>query len=85
LDVLSGQFPVPTLVASITPRFRVDQVFRCRRLEQLAAFPSAGRVVPEFGDPKIREILWRNYRLVYRLAGSSLAQAAAGFTSNFSE
>lgn len=42
-------------------------------------------MVPEFGDPKIREILWRNYRLVYRLAGSSLAQAAAGFTSNFSE
>ena len=41
-------------------------------LERLAAFPNSGRVVPEFGDPKMREVLWRNYRLVYRLAGSSV-------------
>jgi plasmid stabilization system protein ParE len=41
-------------------------------VERLAAFPNSGRVVPEFGDPRIREIVWRNYRLVYRLAGSSV-------------
>ena len=30
-------------------------------VERLAAFPESGRVVPEFSDPKIREVLWRNY------------------------
>ena len=41
-------------------------------VERLAAFPSSGRMVPEFGNPMLREVLWRNYRLVYRLAGSSV-------------
>jgi toxin ParE1/3/4 len=40
--------------------------------EQLALFPESGRVVPEFSDPRIREILWRNYRLVYRTSGATV-------------
>jgi toxin ParE1/3/4 len=35
--------------------------------ERLATFPESGRMVPEIGDPAIREILWRNYRIVYRI------------------
>jgi plasmid stabilization system protein ParE len=27
-----------------------------------------GRIVPEFADPKIRELLVKNYRIVYRIA-----------------
>jgi addiction module RelE/StbE family toxin len=33
-------------------------------------FPESGRVVPEINDPNIREILWRNYRIVYRVRSS---------------
>ena len=29
-------------------------------------FPESGRVVPERSDPSLREIIWRNYRIVYR-------------------
>ncbi len=32
----------------------------------LERFPTVGRIVPEFGDPNIREILYRNYRIVYQ-------------------
>ena len=35
-------------------------------VERLAQFPESGRVVPEFQDPGLREVLWRNYRVVYR-------------------
>jgi toxin ParE1/3/4 len=38
-------------------------------VERAGAFPESGRVVPEIGDPAIREILWRSYRLVYRIRG----------------
>ena len=34
-----------------------------RRLRQ---YPESGRVVPERDDPQIREVTWRNYRVVYR-------------------
>jgi plasmid stabilization system protein ParE len=29
-------------------------------------------VVPELGDPILREILWRNYRVVYRVRGEGV-------------
>jgi len=33
----------------------------------LSSFPELGRVVPEFNDPSIREIVVRNYRVIYRV------------------
>ena len=41
-------------------------------VERLTMFPNSGRIVPEFGDPFIREVLWRNYRLVYRVIGDTV-------------
>ena len=33
----------------------------------LESMPFAGRIVPEFNEPKIRELIYREYRLVYRV------------------
>jgi plasmid stabilization system protein ParE len=33
----------------------------------LGDWPELGRVVPEFGDPAIRELILRPYRIVYRI------------------
>jgi toxin ParE1/3/4 len=33
----------------------------------LARFPEMGRLVPEFGNPTIRELIHGAYRIVYRL------------------
>ena len=38
-----------------------------RQVEQLIDFPESGRVVPEFGDPRIREIIRKPCRIIYRL------------------
>jgi len=35
--------------------------------KRLAGFPELGRVVPEFADPSIREIVVRSYRVIYRV------------------
>ena len=37
------------------------------RTELLAAFPEMGRIVPERADPQIRELVYQNYRIIYRL------------------
>ena len=34
---------------------------------RLESFPNSGRVVPEVKRPNIREIIFRSYRVVYRL------------------
>src|SRR5205823_10370789 len=33
----------------------------------LRVFPERGRVVPELADPQIREIIFKSYRIVYRV------------------
>ena len=43
----------------------VREVFQM--VEHLADFPESGRVVPEFDDPGIREVIRRPCRIVYRI------------------
>lgn len=36
-------------------------------IENLIHFPKMGRLVPEFENTEIREITYRNFRIIYRL------------------
>ena len=48
----------------------IAQVFVDRIINsivRLEAFPLSGRVVPEVGRESIREVIFRNYRIVYSL------------------
>jgi toxin ParE1/3/4 len=36
-------------------------------VERLADFPESGRIVPEFDDPGIREVIRKPCRIVYRI------------------
>jgi toxin ParE1/3/4 len=49
-----------------------DRAVRFGRLlvgstKRLTEFPEMGRMVPEFRDPSIREIVVRSYRVIYRV------------------
>jgi plasmid stabilization system protein ParE len=43
----------------------VEKLFEAA--ERAAAFPLLGRAVPEAEDETVREILFRSYRLIYRV------------------
>ena len=46
-----------------------DKIFeKAKALEQ---FPQMGRVVPEIGNSEVRELIFRNYRIIYHLVSSS--------------
>jgi toxin ParE1/3/4 len=36
-------------------------------IEKLQAYPRIGRIVPEYNNPSIRELIYQNYRIVYKL------------------
>lgn len=40
--------------------------------ERLQEFPQLGRKVPESDDPKVREILFQAYRIIYRLSSGRI-------------
>ena len=46
----------------------VNSVFR--QLELLRQHPQIGRMVPKFGNEKVRELLYRQYRIIYRLVSA---------------
>ena len=43
-----------------------------RRSEQIGLFPQSGRVVPEYRDETIREVIERPYRIMYRIRATQI-------------
>ncbi len=41
-------------------------------IENLSNFPNMGRIVPELESSEIREIIYRNFRIIYRLKDNIL-------------
>lgn len=54
---------------STTARRFVQSVFDA--VERLQDFPDSGRVVPEFEDSKLREVIKRPCRIIYRVKTES--------------
>jgi len=42
------------------------------KVENLNLFPEMWRIVPELNDPNIRELILRNYRIIYRILGEKI-------------
>jgi toxin ParE1/3/4 len=49
----------------------VNTVFK--KVEELKVFPESGRIVPEANNKTIRELIYGNYRIVYRVEQSTLS------------
>ena len=52
----------------IYARRMVDRI--TQRSRQIGVFPHSGRMVPEYGDIEIREVIEPPYRIVYRVASN---------------
>ena len=51
-------------------KFLVNQMFEtARHLEQ---FPNLGRIVPEYNNPDLREVIYKNYRIIYLIKREQL-------------
>ncbi len=58
---------IRTYIAEDSPHYAELVVGRIMKaVERLRTFPESGRMVPERNDPKIREVIARPYRVVYR-------------------
>ena len=51
------------------------------RIDQLEHFPNSGRIVPEFENKVIRELIEGSYRIVYRLYSDHLLIARVHHSS----
>jgi plasmid stabilization system protein ParE len=61
-------------IAEDNPSFAerwVENVFQ--KIEELKVFPERGRFVPELNNNTVRELIYGNYRIIYRLEGKRLS------------
>jgi addiction module RelE/StbE family toxin len=59
---------IAEFIAQDSRKFARIQVQRIReRARQIAKYPESGRIVPELNNPKIREVIIGNYRIIYVL------------------
>ena len=60
-------------IARTSPRYATAVAARLvRAVEDVRPFPQSGRVVPELGDPAVREVIRGAYRVIYELRGDVL-------------
>ena len=45
-------------------------------IQKLEQFPELGRIIPEIEDPSAREVIFQNYRILYRLKPNRIDIAA---------
>ena len=56
-------------VPDIGKQFMREIISRC---EKLPAYPEHGRIVPEFNQPLLRELIHPPFRIVYRLGSTKI-------------
>ena len=59
---------IATFIARDNPAAAIklgDMIFA--RVDSLEKFPELGRIVPERNQPEVRELIVKNYRVIYRI------------------
>lgn len=64
---------IEDFIAENNPNKAIEFInFLIEKTEALIDNPRIGRVVPEFSNPALRELIVKNYRIVYRIAKSKI-------------
>ena len=62
---------ITNYIALDSPRYAQEFADRViDHVEQLIEFPESGRIVPEFSNSGLRELILDSYRIVYRIMNS---------------
>jgi plasmid stabilization system protein ParE len=70
-------------IAQDSERYATRMVDRItNRTKQFALFPLSGRMTPEFGDEKIREVIEGPYRIIYQIRPETIVIAAVVHSSS---
>lgn len=74
LQAKNDLIAIAEYIAQDSKKYASIQVKRIRlKAKQITEFPESGKIVPELGDPKIRELLLGNYRIIYHLKSEERA------------
>lgn len=63
---------IAEFIAHDSPKYAKIQVQKIRdSVRKLIHFPNTGRILPELNNPRIRELVLGNYRIIYHIANDN--------------
>ena len=69
-EALADLTSIHEYIAKTSPRYAAVVAGRLvGAVGRLAQFPESGRIVPELGEPSVREVIHGSYRIVYEYRG----------------
>jgi addiction module RelE/StbE family toxin len=72
-ESLNRLIEIETFIAEDNPEKASEFIaFLMGKTELISDNPKIGRMVPEFSNPTIRELIVKNYRIVYRIRISTI-------------
>ena len=74
IDDLKSIHDYISLDSRVYARRQVSKIIK--RVEQLQSHPQSGRIVPEFSNENIRELIEGSYRLVYKIIDDKIKTVA---------
>lgn len=80
IDDLEAIFEYISHDSRSVARLFVEKIYY--RVDQLRHFPLSGRMVPETEDNAIRELIYKNYRIVYQLLNKDQVRILTVFHSS---
>jgi toxin ParE1/3/4 len=82
-QAIENIFSIREYYLPISPKFAdeiTDQIFSKEAL--ISAFPEAGRIVPELKNERLREVIFKNFRIIYMIFDSKNVSIVAVHTSS---
>ncbi|MCK5146932.1 type II toxin-antitoxin system RelE/ParE family toxin [bacterium] len=72
-ESLNKLIEIEEFIAEDNPIIAIEFVeFLIDCAEEIANNPNRGRAIPEFGNPKIRELIQKNYRIIYQVTSGQI-------------
>lgn len=69
-------------IAEDSPAYAINFAERIiLAVDRLETFPKLGRIVPEYQDANVRELIVGNYRIIYKIQGNRVGIAAIAHAS----
>lgn len=73
IDAIRDLELIGAYITQQSPEYAPTYVERVlQAAEHLADFPLSGRVIPEFDDQTLREVIFQNYRIVYEFVADDV-------------
>ena len=73
ISAMEDMRSIKAFIAKDNPKAAVRMIKKIKKaVKHLEEFPNSGRIIPETANPKLREVIVSNYRVMYQFSNTRI-------------